>query len=716
MTTVFTLTVLHVVAVCSICSHYFELRWPWPLFRLLYDPLDMPSQTRKVIAMKVLGSDISTLEHNTKKIKLYCDADLKHIATTGCVEQGCLLHAILVISSQNLSLDAGELESLNSMIKTATSTYNNMSLELLSSRVNCRKTLMLATHGQRTFQETKQAACALATSSMLYQGIERDVLGESFRWTPPEPVPHILKYSPLAIDPGIQLSKAEKWAVKFNSTVMKKLLQHQKSDSVLTPGLSIVYETHTSFYVCCELGGRTCQCLLLEPRSKRDQPDNLTLLVPAGLGFVSSLRAIASSFEDLQDKPKCVIPLNMVQLKLCGLDRQTCAHLESHETRRLHYTVVETELVATLRRRKEYTKRKPQACAEADSDNEGDEEDEPSPDLLNALEQELYGECEDTMLDAELMTDEMNQDLADLEELHSKFVAAAAERRHDGRNTKHTDADEAKTSANTTSSEDRSFEDEVAESVLTELLESDDLPREACNESTRGIPMAITITEEMITKCLKTWAHKVQMSLEACRFMADQLATFEVDRLDTCLGSNVSLLIHSSGGSVDDSAEVAFVSWVKPYRNLEGRIVSLDEDRGLIYPSHFLPRLKFFGSIMISHATGSRIRKKGRETMQRTVLCLQSMFQAGLDSGAFYCETDLLSDQFMVCAACGDGSTTTSPVKRCSCCLLSWHHACSRTVGSNSASFIVTEDAATLYRFDLRVGDLPVIFLPMPEL
>ena len=162
------------------CKYYRTLRWPWPLFGLLYGPIDVSSEAKRLIAGKLLKSDPEQLEHNTRKIRKICFDDLKHVSHSGCLPKGSLLHGILAISAQNLSLDAGELESLNSMIKTAASTYTNMSLELLSSRVNARKTLTLAACGSRTFKDLKSIAASLANVSPLYQGCEKEIMNDAF--------------------------------------------------------------------------------------------------------------------------------------------------------------------------------------------------------------------------------------------------------------------------------------------------------------------------------------------------------------------------------------------------------------------------------------------------------------------------------------------------------------------------------------------------------
>ena len=99
-------------------THLHCCRWPWPLFQLLHGSIALVSEAKKTVAKQLLGADISMLEVTTRRIRVMCDQDLRDVASSGVLRAGCLLHAILVSASRDLRLDAGELESLNSMIKS----------------------------------------------------------------------------------------------------------------------------------------------------------------------------------------------------------------------------------------------------------------------------------------------------------------------------------------------------------------------------------------------------------------------------------------------------------------------------------------------------------------------------------------------------------------------------------------------------------------------
>ena len=691
------------------------------MFKLLHGDLNVHSPVRKSIANKLLAADEDVLEYNTKKLRKLCVDDLRYVAKTGCLQRGCRLHAILAITAQNMSLDSGELESLNSMIKTAASTYTNMSLELLSSRVNARKTLTLAADGSRSLKDMKQVASSLANSSVLYQSLEMEAF-VSDRWTPPGPAPNVVPYKAALVDPQVTLSKSARWAVKYNVILFKAL---RDNDSLASSGFSILHQSHMSVYLCCEVAGRTCQALLLEEHCSRTcatGEQSSAWLVPERLSFASSLRAIASVFEDLQDSSKKGIVLNIVKLKLCTKDAPQCTHLRQHVPRRLHYTILSAEPIATLRRRKEYTKRQRlenEAAGHALSAGDealvdGDVDDEPHPELVRDLEQELYGECADDLLndlDADWLSDQHNQDVQELDELNRKFVAAATERQLNSQQKSKSSSSEQRASHG-----DRQYEDEAGEEILRRILEQREDPADsaAAGSSTDHGHADILISDEQVDRALRRWADQLQLSLEACSLMSNQLESFEVDRLDTCLSGDIALLI--IGGSDEVGAEACFVSWVKPLHDLAGRVVALDECGGAIFPSNFVPKQHFAGSILICPATGARVRKRRRDTMQESVCRLQAMFQCGLEGGSCALAADVfLSEDPMACAACGRDMSLL-PLKRCSCCLMYWHDSCGKKAGQQTASFIATEDVTTLHRCGLCVADLPFTFLSLPEL
>lgn len=167
------------------------------LFKLIAGQLNRPTELRRTIARRLLETHIDSLEHNTRKIRILCESELRTVARSGTLRAGSCLHAILVTVALHLETDAGELESLNSMIKSQMARANNfnISLHLLSARVNARKTMTMAAsavssanNAAQSLRVVKPIACELATSSPLYQDLGRESLNNLYRWSPPEPV------------------------------------------------------------------------------------------------------------------------------------------------------------------------------------------------------------------------------------------------------------------------------------------------------------------------------------------------------------------------------------------------------------------------------------------------------------------------------------------------------------------------------------------------
>ena len=218
----------YIRVVFDILMIYCFRRWPWQLFRILHPgcgPMDLPSHTRKTLAKKLLDIPENHLDGATRRIRTLRNPELRHLANTGVFVRGSLLHAVLSMSALRLKLDSGELESLNSQIKTTIEQGSTqMSLELLSSRENTRKTLTLAAGGNTKLKVVKPLAQNLAKSSPLYQGMENTILLDSDRWGPPPPV-QMTSHKPDVCD---QLTEQQRWALKYNKMLMKAFRHHQQ--------------------------------------------------------------------------------------------------------------------------------------------------------------------------------------------------------------------------------------------------------------------------------------------------------------------------------------------------------------------------------------------------------------------------------------------------------------------------------------------------------
>ena len=234
-------------------------RWPWPIFRLMQRPLRASLNERRDVACRLLGEEDSSLEDLSRNIRSKCLGELNFISTTGKFPLGSQLHAILASMAINMRLDSGSLESLNSMVKSAMSLASNtrMSLELLSSRVNSRKTCTLLSGGSTKLKDVRPVLESLAKSLMLHQGSETNVLADTYRWTPPLPVKDMTPNTPAIYDPSLTLSSSQKWAGQYHRKLMKCLRQSTKhaADSKDIKAVSVVQAicfTPQGFSICVD--------------------------------------------------------------------------------------------------------------------------------------------------------------------------------------------------------------------------------------------------------------------------------------------------------------------------------------------------------------------------------------------------------------------------------------------------------------------------------
>ena len=291
-------------------------RWPWPLFRLLADLLQDESNIRKQLAAKLLQEPADTLEATTKKVRSRFIAELQDMAQSGKLPAGSGLHCVLSLAALKLKLDAGSLESLNSMVKSSMSAANNtnMSLQLLSARVNSRKMLSVMTGGRNRLKDVRPIVEGLASSSVVFQTREDEVLKTDFRYSPPAPkdmpANNLAKHNP-----ALLLSASDKWAIKFNSKLLeavrgwKKTQESSQSTQTLLPAMlfQIGDDKGTcQAFLLAEICGRFCWTLQLETCL---DAANICCHAGAPLCFRSSLAAIAAQHEGVLQGQRCTLSL-----------------------------------------------------------------------------------------------------------------------------------------------------------------------------------------------------------------------------------------------------------------------------------------------------------------------------------------------------------------------------------------------------------------------
>ena len=740
--------------ICFPCAKFeiHNIRWPWALFKLLQGDIDISSSMRKSIAMKLLRAADIELDHTTAKIRRMCLSDIKEVEKSGRVQRGSKLHGILSIVGLHLKLDAGELESLNSQIKsTIGQGSTNMSLELLSSRVITRKMLTMGVVGRPTFKTLKPLAERIASHATLYQGCESDIMVDSERWTVPTPL-NLSSRSPSEYDPSLQLTESDRWGIKFNKLLMKALRLHQKDNmSIFTLGFCFRRTTHDSAYIVGELAGRTCQVQVLEAvrLQQREAIDALVEVnaentddehsiqqqlwqLPKTLEFQPSVSVIGQQFQDVIDGAN----VDLLLIELC-----ICTESETVYPTRVQYKLGKSYYIAKLVKRKTYTRRQQQhefgALGEGstNSNDNVDNDDIPSDDnvhdgmydadndtdlgLVEEIEREMFGgDCDiGDDFENELKETELGQDLFTMDELNQRFVEAARNRQDETGFCNTTNPRVTADSSHGT----RTFEDELGELLLQELLHGEgELERhDSKKQSSQDVGSSSwhpELDDTQTQDALRHWSQQICKFNECCAEMALVLGRFDPKNVGAGLNREVSLLLH--GTNTYD--EVSFVTWVKPYAKLEGRCVSLDETSSLVYPSHFIHKTNFSDSIVILPHCGARIKKQERDQVPAVALRLQKSFSVGLarlvfstlDTGNNSDILECMNDDALgsTCVACGHG-TTHAMLFQCAACLLWWHRECSDALGPSVNNYVQSHDVTMLKDLDVGIGDIPFILL-----
>lgn len=241
---------------------------------------------------------------------------------------------------------------------------NSTSLALISSRVNIRKTFTLAGYGDTSLKSMKRIATDFAQSAQLFQGMENEIMSETFRWAPPEPEA-IVANDPILYEPSTKPTSQTKWAVRYNQDLMKCLhttcsnFEHASRNvldnhAIEELGVMFSFPTHVRVHLVCDLSARVCETIMLEHAIQPGTIETDTVHVsknmwrlPTKLTFEPSVQTIASVYDDVDATRKTGgIGMDVVILQLCELDGANDQHC--HQSR-LQYQIVRQIPVRKLR-------------------------------------------------------------------------------------------------------------------------------------------------------------------------------------------------------------------------------------------------------------------------------------------------------------------------------------------------------------------------------
>ena len=334
------------------------------------------------MASDLLGTDDKSLESTTRKIKTLYRDDFQHISETSKLPVGCGLHKFLSCVAMSLKLDSGSLESLNSMIRQGINISNNVniSLELLSARVNTRKTITTEANGSTKLRDVKPIAMRVASSCVLYQDQITDILGDTYRWTPPSESSQYSTGKPRQYDPGAAvLTKPQTWAFRFHRVLMRALVKLSKANVLIgfslcpTDPASDKAPKFSETYIVAEHTSRICQVKTLELSGERLE-DGFEAFLESPLEFLTSLDVLANMY-DIASTYKPGVMWETIVIKYA--DRiPDCAQqqgnlLTPYEAGKIRLVVCGTGDVNVIKYRKEYTK-KQQDLAPATTADPGD--------------------------------------------------------------------------------------------------------------------------------------------------------------------------------------------------------------------------------------------------------------------------------------------------------------------------------------------------------
>ena len=156
----------------------------------------------------------------------------------------------------------------------------------------------------------------------------------------------------------------------------------------------------------------------------------------------------------------------------------------------------------------------------------------------------------------------------------------------------------------------------------------------------------------------------------------ESVRMYDHTSVQSCLGTQCSLVISQHGGTV----EANFVSWVRPIKNLQGRVVSLDESGCIIYPSNFLPALDFRQCLMVLPSIGAKVRKQSREEVSNWMVRLRDMINIAADGG----DEVSLSTSLPKCGLCTESH---APMFRCPFCMHHYHRRCTEQLFTGMTTF-----------------------------
>lgn len=221
---------------------------------------------------------------------------------------------------------------------------------------------------------------------------------------------------------------------------------------------------------------------------------------------------------------------------------------------------------------------------------------------------------------------------------------------------------------------------------------------------------------------LTSWYDAVRESARALKNLVEHesFRLWDHNNVAGSLNPQLSLILcenQNSGG-----VEACLVSWLKPYKNLQGRRISLDDTNNVIYPSHFTEeRTDFRKCYMLLPNVGARVRKQAREHVESWILRLRDMCNTAADGGV---QQELgVPARCKACIFQRDDSSSSSGIgasglddlelHKCALCLQHFHSECSQQMASTVDSFRLTTTITSLSDHGIEPLQIPFALLSL---
>ena len=220
----------------------------------------------------------------------------------------------------------------------------------------------------------------------------------------------------------------------------------------------------------------------------------------------------------------------------------------------------------------------------------------------------------------------------------------------------------------------------------------------------------VTLTSSIKNVAISTWFDAMSESAQCLVDLTENesFRMYDKNDLDASLTMQCSLVLCDQGACI--------VSWVKPYHDLCGRIVTLDDEHRIIFPSNFNKAISLQKSFMVIPSIGSRVRKQYREVVQPFVRRLMKMHNIAIE-GSQLAGFGSTGEQCYACAFQAPTKQTLLDVdmRQCGFCLKTFHKDCCDQLMSHMNSFGQSTTIQPLSQKGVQCTNLPICLLsPSP--